>query len=231
MTVEDTRVVFERDVLFGRGAPRAPVIGWLPVEDVVAGRLGLPDSPTTRAADALCRHASEPFLANHQVRSYLWASVLGRAEGIDVDHESLFVAAALHDLGLTDRYWGERCFEVVGGGVAAEFLVGQGWPPERAEVVRRAIELHIEQSVPIELGAVAHVLDLGVTVDVSGGRLDEIDPAVREEVLAAYPRLDFKRFMTQLLRRDADAHPDCATARWFDQVDLAGRIANAAFDE
>jgi hypothetical protein len=206
-------------------------IDWLPVEEVAAGRLGLPDTPTARAADALCRDASEPFLANHQLRSYLWAAVLGGARGIAVDHESLFAAAALHDLGLTDRYWGEACFEVTGGDAAARFLVERGWPAERADVVRRAIELHIEQTIPIELGAVAHVLDLGVTADVSGGRLDEIDPGVRDRVLAAYPRLDFKRRMTEVLRRDADAHPDCATAKWFSEVDLAGRIAAAGFDE
>lgn len=207
------------------------MLDWLPVDAVAAGRLGLPDSPTTRAADALCRDASEPFLANHQLRSYLWAAVLGRARGIEVDHESLFVAAALHDLGLTERYWGDACFEVNGGEAAARFLIERGWPADRADVVRRAIVLHIEQSIPIELGAVAHVLDLGVTVDVSGGRLDEIDPEVRSTVLAAYPRLDFKRRMTEVLRRDADAHPECATALWFDEVDLAGRIAAAGFDD
>jgi hypothetical protein len=204
---------------------------WIPVAEVAAGRLGLPDTPTARAADELCRDASEPFLANHEIRSYLWASVLGRARGIEVDHESLFVAAALHDLGLTDRYTGDDCFEVVGGRVAAEFLVRSGWPSDRADIVRRAIELHIEQSVPIELGPVAHVLDLGITLDVSGGRLDEIDAAIRDEILSAYPRLDFKRRMVAVLRRDAGAQPDCATALWFREVDLAGRIAAAGFDD
>ena len=206
-------------------------IDWLPIEEVAAGRLGFPDTPTARAADALCRDASEPFLAHHQLRSYLWAAVLGGARGIDVDHESLFVAAALHDLGLTDRYWAAACFEVTGGEAARRFLVDRGWPADRADLVRRAIVLHIEQSIPIERGAVAHVLDLGVTADVSGGRLEEIDPGVRDQVLAAYPRLEFKRRMTEVLRRDADAHPDCATALWFTEVDLAGRIAAAGFAE
>ena len=207
------------------------MIDWLPADAVAAGRLGLPDTPGARAAESLCREASEPFLANHELRSYLWAAVLGRAAAIEVDHEALFVAAALHDLGLTDRFRGDGCFEVVGGSVARDFVRGLGWPEERAEAVRRAIVLHIEQSVPIEAGTVAHVLDMGITVDVSGGRLDEIDPAVRDAVLEAYPRLDFKRRMVEVLRRDADAQPDCATARWFAEADLAGRIANAGFAE
>ncbi len=207
------------------------MIDWLPIDEITAGRFGLPDTPDARAAEALCRAASEPFLANHQLRSYLWAAFLGRAAGIDVDHEALFVAAALHDLGLTDRFRADGCFEVVGGNVARDFALGQGWPAERAEGVRRAIVLHIEQSVPMDAGAVPHVLDMGITVDVSGGRLDEIDPQVRSRVLAAYPRLDFKRRMVEVLRRDADAQPDCATALWFAQVDLAGRIANAGFDD
>jgi hypothetical protein len=206
------------------------MIGWLPPEDVAAGRLGLPATATTRAADELCRKASEPFLANHQLRSYLWASLLGAAQRIEVDHESLFVAAALHDVGLTDVYRDTRCFEVAGGEAAEQFLWGHGWPADRAAEVQRAIVLHIEPSVPIEAGAIAHVLDLGISVDVSGRRLDEIDPDDRVMVLEAFPRLDFKRQMTELLHRDAVAHPDCATAVWFDQLDLAGRIANAGFD-
>ena len=207
------------------------MIGWLPPDEVAAGTLGLPDTPTARAAESFCQKVSKPFLANHQLRSYLWASLLGRAREIEVDHESLFVAAALHDLGLTDLYRDIRCFEVEGGDHAEQFLLGRGWPPDRAAEVRRAIELHIEQSVPLELGAVAHVLDLGVSVDVSGSRLDEIEPNQRDQVLRAYPRLDFKRLMTDLLREDAEIHPDCATALWFGEVDLAGRIANAGFDE
>ena len=207
------------------------MIDWLPPGDVAAGSLGLPDTPTTRAAEALCRDASEPFLANHQLRSYLWASVLGRARDIEADHEALFVAAALHDLGLTDRFRGDGCFEVIGGDAAAQFLVGLGWSAGLADEVRKAIVLHIEPSVPIELGAVAHVLDLGISVDVSGSRLEEIPTDVRAQVLEAFPRLDFKRRMTEVLRRDAEAQPDCATALWFDQIDLAGRIANAGFDD
>lgn len=207
------------------------MIGWVAPADAAAGRLGLPDTPTARAAEVLCRTASEPFLANHQLRSYLWASILGHARGIDVDHESLFIATALHDLGLTDEFRGDDCFEVVGGEAAAEFLVTQGWPQERVEAVRSAIVLHIEQRVPIELGVVAHVADLGISVDVSGSRLEEIEPGVRDQVLEAFPRLDFKRRMIEVLRRDAAAQPDCATALWFREVDLAGRIAGAGFAE
>jgi len=207
------------------------MISWLPVDAVAAGQLGFPDTPSARAADALCREASEGFLANHQLRSYLWAGVLGRARGIAVDHESLFVAAALHDLGLTDRFRGDRCFEVVGGDAAATFLAGLGWSQDRAEVVRRAIILHIEPSVPIEAGPVAHVLDLGISVDVSGSRLDEVPADIRADVVSAVPRLDFKRRMTEVLRGDAEARPECATALWFTEIDLAGRIANAGFED
>ena len=207
------------------------MIDWLPLDAVAAGRLGLPDTPSTRAADSLCRRASEGFLANHQLRSYLWANVLGGARAIEVDHEALFVAAALHDLGLTDQFRGDGCFEVIGGDAAAQFLIGLGWSADRAEVVRRAIVLHIEPSVPIEAGPVAHVLDLGITLDVSGGRRDEVDPGTRMAILESFPRANFKRRMTEVLRRDAEAQPDCATALWFDQIDLAGRIANAGFDD
>jgi hypothetical protein len=37
--------------------------------------------------------------------------------------------------------------------------------------------------------------------------------------------------MTEALRRDADAQPDCATATWFAEADLERRIADAGFDD
>jgi hypothetical protein len=206
-------------------------IDWLPVAEIVAGRLGLPDTPAAHACAELSGEASEDFLANHQVRSYLWGHRLARGLGLSFDPEAVFVSAALHDIGLTDRYRGDACFEEMGGTAAARFLESLGWPAERSAGVKRNIVLHMERSVPLEAGADAHVLDLGVSCDVSGAGLDEIAPDDRARILAAYPRLGFKRRFVELLRRDAATQPDCATVLWLDQLDLAGRIAAAPFDE
>lgn len=190
-------------------------VDWLPLVDIEAGRFGLPDTHASRACASLSRDASEDFLANHQIRSYLWGQLLARRHGIQIDHEAVFVSAVLHDIGLTDRFRGEGCFEEVGGAAAARFLEGLGWSAERAAGVKRNIVLHMEQSVPLDAGADAHVLDIGVSCDVTGRRLDEIDVIDRQRALAAYPRLQLKRRLTDALRRDAAARPDCATARWF----------------
>jgi hypothetical protein len=206
-------------------------ISWLAVDEIVAGRIGLPDTFVAHASAELSRDASPDFLANHQVRSYLWGQLLARGHGVEIDHEAVFVSAALHDIGLTERFKGDGCFEEVGGSVAAQFLESLGWPADRAAGVKRNIVLHVEQSVSLEAGADAHVLDIGVSCDVTGRRLEAIALDDRERILAAFPRLDLKRRLVELLQRDADAHPDCAIGLWFQELDLAGRIASAAFAE
>lgn len=206
-------------------------IEWLPVADVEAGALGLPDTPVARACARLSAEASEDYLANHQTRSYLWGHLLAGRDGIAFDHEAVFVSALLHDIGLTDTFPGGECFEEVGGEAAARFLRELGWPADRAAGVKRSIVLHVEKSVPLEAGVDAHVLDLGVSCDISGRRLDEIDVDDRERVLAAYPRHDLKRRFIERLRRDAAERPTCATARWFDEMNLEDRVLSAGFEE
>jgi hypothetical protein len=236
MAPKDRRVQFDDGDLAAHGLRQTAVptvramIDWLPLSDIEAGSPGLPDTPAARAAYALAAELSEPFLLNHEVRSWCWANQLGRAHGVSFDAEGVFVAAVLHDIGLTDRYIGTGCFEEVGGETATQFLRGLGWPLERAATVGRSIVKHVELSVPLEDGAEAHVVDIGVSCDITGRRLEEIEPEIRTKVLETWPRLDFKRRMTALLRHDAELEPDCATARWFDELDLAGRIAGAPYD-
>ena len=65
------------------------------------GALRVPDSAlATAAADHLAAVA-EPWLVNHCWRTYAWGWLLAAAERRAFDEETLFVAALLHDLGLT----------------------------------------------------------------------------------------------------------------------------------
>lgn len=206
------------------------LIEWRPADDIVAGALTFPDTPAARSSHQLVTDVSEDCLANHQIRSYLWATLLGRANGVRSDPEEVFVSAVLHDLGLTEQFRADGCFEEVGGSAAAQFLEGLGWPPERAASVKRNIVLHVEPNVSLKDGPEAYVVDIGISCDVTGRRLETITPDDRERVLSAYPRLDFKRRFVEVLRTDAAAQPACATAVWLDERDLAGRIASAGFD-
>ena len=80
---------------------------------VLAG-IKVPDTVLVRDAIDLSRSASQPFLFNHVMRSWLFGVLLSESAEPAPDAELLAVATILHDLGLTDRYMAENRFEVDG---------------------------------------------------------------------------------------------------------------------
>jgi hypothetical protein len=91
---------------------------------VLAG-IKVPDTVLVRDAIDLSRSASEPFLFNHAMRSWLFGVLLSESAERAPDAELLAVATILHDLGLTDRYTAENRFEVDGANAARSFLRGE----------------------------------------------------------------------------------------------------------
>src|SRR5207248_9950990 len=91
---------------------------------VLAG-IKVPDTVLVRDAIDLSRSASEPFLFNHAMRSWLFGILLSESAERAPDAELLAVVTLLHDLGLTDRYTAETRFEVAGAIVACSFLLGR----------------------------------------------------------------------------------------------------------
>src|ERR1043165_4307434 len=83
-----------------------------------AGEWGLPDSDVCSAALQLAIDVSPEFLANHCIRSYLFARELAAAKGLrsgaDYDDEIVFLSCVLHDLGVTEYGAGDQRFEVAG---------------------------------------------------------------------------------------------------------------------
>ncbi len=74
-----------------------------------------------RKAVDLARESSPAYLFNHTMRTYLFASLTGRALGQRFDEELLFLACTLHDLGLTERFQGDLPFELQGAEAARAF--------------------------------------------------------------------------------------------------------------
>ncbi|MGH8827382.1 MAG: HD domain-containing protein, partial [Jiangellaceae bacterium] len=96
----------------------------------------LPASAPSRAADAVCRRFADAALTNHSVRSYLWAARYAADNGLRYDADVLYVAAMVHDLGLTATFDAYRTpFEMVGGELGWVLGVGAGWSSERAQRV------------------------------------------------------------------------------------------------
>ena len=101
---------------------------------VLAG-IKVPDTVLVRDAIDLSRSASEPFLFNHAIRSWLFGVSLSESAERAPDAELLAVATILHDLGLTDRYTAENRFEVDGANAARSFLKGRGISMQQMQVV------------------------------------------------------------------------------------------------
>jgi len=158
---------------------------------VLAG-IKVPDTVLVRDAIDLSRSASEPFLFNHVMRSWLFGILLSEGAKPAPDPELLAVSAVLHDLGLTDRYTAENRFEVDGANAARAFLKDRGISTQQTQVVWDAIALHTTPSIALHKEPEVVMTHSGITVDVIGIGLDRIPQDKLRAVLTEFPRLVFK---------------------------------------
>lgn len=168
-----------------------------------------PRTPVADAAAALSAAACPAFLDAHNHRTFhLGRLAVGRDE---VDEEAAFVAAMLHDLGLTDAHRGDRGFDEVGADLACRFLEGRGWDRDRIALVEQAILRHTR----LEPGeAPEHrVVQVGAALDVAGLPLEVMTSAAAAEILAAHPRGAFGVEMARLVRDEIVRHPDGSFAQ------------------
>ncbi len=163
----------------------------------IAG-IRIPDSSLARQATELLRDVGTPLLVAHSLRVYLFGSLRGRHRGLSVDPELLYFGAVFHDFGLTSKYRSQdHRFEIDGANTAREFLRLGGIDESQIEVVWDAIALHTTPEIPWHKRPEIALVTGGVEADVLGDGLNEISPSDRDAVLAAYPRVDFKRGIVQ----------------------------------
>jgi hypothetical protein len=184
-----------------------------------------PVTPAAEAALSVATRFCSPALLNHCIRSYLWGAMYGTAHGIAFDDELYYVAALLHDTGLTEAFDSHRLpFEEAGGQLAWVFGVAAGWPAERAARVSEIIVLHMRVDVAPADDPESHLLQVATTWEVAGRRPEEFPPGARAEMLARYPRLGFGAEFLACFEDQARRKPGSAAAASVDN-DVAGRIA------
>jgi hypothetical protein len=189
----------------------------------------VPDSVIARQARELITDVAPPFLVNHSIRAYAWAVELARHDGLDFDPEILYVASVLHDIGLVPAYDLGGCFEVDGAIAAETFAVQHGQPPDRARAIYDVVELHMAATLPPDSAAEVILLEASTGTDVTGYRFTDVRPAVIPDVLAAYPRLTFKRDFAAMFRDQATRKPTCRVAQMV-AADKLDAIDRAPFD-
>jgi hypothetical protein len=160
---------------------------------LTSSTIQIPDTKLAREAHDILREFSTELLYNHSNRVYLFAAEQGRQQKLRFDPELLYVSAAFHDLGLLKEYSSEsERFEVDGANAARQFLVAHGIPQDKAQTAWEAIALHTTPGVTQYMDPEVALLFTGVGLDVLGEGFDKFPAELREEIVAAYPRINFK---------------------------------------
>ncbi|TDC13428.1 HD domain-containing protein [Streptomyces sp. 8K308] len=176
------------------------------------------DWPRTRATVAAVEfiEAHEPtYLVNHSIRSYFYAVRLAGLAGLsksDYDDEILFLAAVLHDVGLTEVANGTQRFEVDGADAAAEFVMRHGLPKAAAEVVWDAVAFHTTAGIPHRKRPEIAYTHFGTFADIFEFGAEELHDIFRDDVFLAavhdrYPRLDVRTCLTRAVADQIRARP------------------------
>lgn len=186
-----------------------------------------PPTPAARAALEIAQSYHSAALLNHVLRSWLWAEGFAVAEGrTDVDHELLYVAAVLHDIGLVPEFDNVALsYEHAGGHVAGVLAAGAGWPADRRTRVLEVIVRHNWPSVDPELDTEGYLLEIATGLDISGSRADVLPPDFVHEVLAVHPRLGLAAEFTACVGDQARRKPATAARRLVDGG-LADKLAH-----
>ncbi len=156
--------------------------------------LAIPDSLLAKDATSILREYSTDLLFNHSMRVYLFAAEQGRQQKLRFDPEILYVAAAFHDLGLTKKFSSpDERFEVDGANAVRQFLTAHKVPEEQVQTAWQAIALHTTPGVTRYLRPEVALLYSAVGLDVLGKGLDQFPSRLRDEIVAKYPRINFKQ--------------------------------------
>ena len=180
-----------------------------------------PDTPLAREAAALLDAECDGDLAGHCQRSYQFAALTARAEGVEVDEEVLYLGTLLHDLGLSRRYDGPERFDVRGANVVRALLLDHGMERARAENVWDVIALHAVGAIAQHKSPETRIANRGISVDVRGVGADVLPTDAVRAVLDEWPRQDFPSAFTRLLVDEVRAHPDTVRFSWLESVAAA----------
>ena len=168
----------------------------------------LPDSRADRDAYAEAEAASQPWLFNHVMRSWLYGAKLAQRRGLAPDAELVAVAVLLHDLGLARGGAPDRRFEVLGADIGRAFALSHDMGERRAEAVWDSIALHTTSSIAQHKGIDVACCQNGIACDYGGLGYQELSDDNKKVILSAYPRLDMKDMLTTCLCAIAKNHPN-----------------------
>jgi HD domain len=180
-----------------------------------------PYTALARKAHDLVHDCCEPHVVAHSERSYQFAALVGRAEGLALDMEVLYIGTLLHDLGLASRFDGPDRFEMRGANAARAMLLEADMDPVRAEKVWDVIALHASTAIATHKSHETRVANRGISIDVRGAGADHLPPEAVRAVLDAWPRHQFPSDFSQTMIDEVCAHPASTKASWLECIAVA----------
>ncbi|MEG9250263.1 HD domain-containing protein [Arthrobacter sp. Soc17.1.1.1] len=178
----------------------------------------VPDTAAARGAQSLATQYQSTALTAHAVRSWLWAEAFAVVEELrDVDHELLYVAALLHDIGTVTEYDNHiTSYEHAGGHVGVALTAGAGWSATRRQRVLNVIVRHNWPTVDPDLDVEGYLLETATGLDISGDRPDALPEEFLREVLAVHPRGRLAQEFGACVIDQAERKPTTAARRIVD---------------
>ncbi len=207
----------------------------------IAG-VSAPDGPLIRAAIEYAQQLSEPYLFNHAMRSWLFAELIGRGQGIDYDREVVAIGTILHDIGLTSSVSGPNRFEVNGADAAVSFISGRGVSHRRARLIWDLVALNSTPSLALHKEPEVAVGTMGIGLDYGGFGLAALRTGDIDRIVSAFPRLGMKNKFTETCRRLVMERPETSHDNFlrdfgerfvpgYKAVSTVDLLINAPFDE
>jgi len=197
----------------------------------VAG-VALPRTPLAFAAAAYARVHCPDYLFNHCMRTFIFGALQLTRESRSYRAEGAFVGAALHDLGLLPEFESPKAsFEIDGANAAERWVLDHQGPADEADLIWHAVEMHDGVfALTRRQGPEAMLVAMGAGTDVYGPDPGDLEDRQITEVLAAFPRLGFKRRFTALLIGHCERKPDSQRATWLEGLCRA-HVAHPPVDD
>ena len=180
------------------------------------GSIVPPDTSLAVAAHRLVSESCPAHVVAHCERSYRFAVLLARTDGIDVDDEVLYLGVLMHDLGLAPRFQTDVRFDVGGANAARDWLLEGGMEAARAEVVWDIVALHASSAIAQHKSPETAVANSGISIDVRGAAVDRLPADAVRRVLDAFPRAGFPEAFHRTLVDEVRRNPDAVRLSWME---------------
>lgn len=169
--------------------------------------VSVPNTPVISRAIDFARERSEPYLFNHAMRSWLFASIIAQRNQTVHDGEVLAVATILHDVGLAEDFNGPLRFEVEGANAARAFARDHDFDDRRTQLIWDTVALNSTPSIALHKEAEVALSTMGIGLDWGGWGYEALDQTQVATILEEFPRLEMKKQFTHAVCRIVETRP------------------------